>query len=389
MTHFESQHIEIKREMEEAAGQVRIMTVHGAKGLQAPIVILPDTVPTPNSQKVPMLLWPDKTGLTFPLWAPRSDDAPQVFKDKRLILENALDAESHRLLYVAMTRAADRLYVCGFKGGKSARKISWHSQVKAGLQTLEGVQVLEDGTLRYVKQRTAETGDKIKGQKKGSAENSPPPAWVYRMAPGEPDPPRPLVPSRATQEEDSFPVLSPLEAGQGLRFLRGNLTHKLLQFLPSFVPERQEEAARQYVETYGSDLTAEQRGSIVGEVLALISDPVTAPFFEAGGLAEVPVTALLDGGRILSGQIDRMVVRADSVWILDYKTNRPPPVDVSGVPKIYLRQMRAYRDAVRGIYPSKTVISALLWTDGPLLMILPDPELDMSCMADSRVKTGQ
>ena len=136
------------------------------------------------------------------------------------------------------------------------------------------------------------------------------------------------------------------------------------------------QGARIYVETYGVDLTEEQRESIVCEVLALMTDPVTAPFFEAGGLAEVPLTALLEGNRILSGQIDRLVVREDGVWILDYKTNRPPPPEVSGVPRIYLKQMRAYRDAVKAIYPAKTVISALLWTDGPRLMILPDPELD-------------
>ncbi len=373
---FESQHMEIKREMEEAAGQVRIMTVHGAKGLQAPIVILPDTVPTPNSQKVPMLLWPDKTGLTFPLWAPRSDDAPQLFKDKRHILERALDAESHRLLYVAMTRAADRLYVCGFKGEKSSKKISWHSQVKAGLQKLEGVQILEDGGLRYIKQRTAEAGDKIKDQKIVSAENSPPPAWVYRTAPGEPDPPRPLVPSQPSEQDDVFPVLSPLEAGHGLRFLRGNLTHKLLQFVPSFAPERRESAARHYVETYGAELPEEQRASIVREVLALTTDPVTSRFFDSDSLAEVPLTGLLEGRRLLSGQIDRLSVRPDGVWILDYKTNRPPPLNVSDVPKIYLRQMRVYRDAVRAITPAKDIFCALLWTDGPRLMILPDPELD-------------
>ena len=89
--------------------------------------------------------------------------------------------------------------------------------------------------------------------------------------------------------------------------------------------ERRAQGARIYVETYGVDLTEEQRESIVCEVLALMTDPVTAPFFEAGGLAEVPLTALLEGNRILSGQIDRLVVREDGVWILDYKTNRPPP----------------------------------------------------------------
>ncbi len=376
VAHFESLHKEIKREMEEAGRQVRIMTVHGAKGLQAPIVILPDTVPTPNSQKVPMLLWPDKTGLNFPLWAPRDDDAPQQYKEKRQILESALDAENNRLLYVAMTRAADRLYVCGFKGSRTAKRESWHDKVRMGLQRLEGVEILEDGGLRYARDQTAKTGDKIKGEMIGSMDRSDPPTWVYQAAPGEPDPPRPLVPSRATQEEDNFPVLSPLEAGQGLRFLRGNLTHKLLQFLPSFELERRAQGARIYVETYGGDLTEEQRESIVCEVLALMTDPVTAPFFEACGLAEVPLTALLEGNRILSGQIDRLVVREDGVWILDYKTNRPPPPELSGVPRIYLKQMRAYRDAVKAIYPAKTVISALLWTDGPRLMILPDPELD-------------
>lgn len=373
--HFESRHMEIKREMEEAGGQVRIMTVHGSKGLQAPIVILPDTVASTNSGKAPTLLWPDKTGLSFPLWAPRQGDAPRDYHRVRDRVKAKLEEESNRLLYVAMTRAADRLYVCGFKGSRSGSEESWHDKIRQGFERLEPVVRDENKRLRYVISQTRPP-DKVRAPAEKGADEEPLPVWLKRPAPGEPDPPRPLVPSRASEEEDSFPVLSPLADSHAYRFLRGNVTHKLLQFLPSFDAEARASAAEMYVNKHGAALDEDQRASIVREVLAVMNDPETRVFFAEDGLAEVPVTALLGGNKILSGQIDRLVVRTDDVWILDYKTNRPPPERVAEVPGLYLRQMKAYRDAVRAIYPGKAIVCALLWTDGPRLMILPDAEMD-------------
>lgn len=381
MQFFESNPTEIKREMEEAGGQVRIMTVHGSKGLQAPIVILPDAIPQKAGRKNSGLLWPDKTGLEFPLWSPRTDDEPEAYTKVRKQLEEKAAQEDARLLYVAMTRAADRLYVCGRKGAKgdNAYNVSWYKTIRDGLLQIPGCEELADESLRYETPQT-KAPDKMKDSTARAAEIPAVPAWVFESAPEEAVPPRPLTPSRQLAGEESgdkaLAALSPLAGGSQYRFLRGNLTHKLLQFLPQFPVEHREGAAREFMDRNGGGLPDEIRVSVVREVLAVLDHPETCAFFVPEGLAEVPVAALLEDNFALSGQIDRLVVGADHVWILDYKTNRPPPERAEDVPGVYIRQMRAYRDAVSKVYPGRAVTCALLWTDGPRLMVLPESILN-------------
>lgn len=374
---FESHTTEIKREMEEAGGQVRIMTVHGSKGLQAPIVILPDTIPSSSSSKVSGILWPDKTGLKFPLWAPRKDDEPNAYQAMKARLAEKAMQEDARLLYVAMTRAADRLYVCGRKGARSekAYEVSWYRTVREGMLGLEGVEETSEGLLRYRTEQNAEP-DKRRDGTGAVVRAHETPSWLRHEAPDEATPPRPLIPSKqlAGDEADDYEIaaISPLAGGQDFRFLRGNLTHKLLQFLPHFAVESRENAAMRFVDKNGGALPSEVRESIVREVLAIFEHPDTSVFFDQNGLSEVPLTALLEDNRALSGQIDRLVVENERVWVLDYKTNRPPPERPEDVPRAYLRQMRAYRDAIAGVYPGRQIVCGLFWTDGTRLMILPD-----------------
>lgn len=379
--YFESNPAEIKREMEEAGGQVRIMTVHGSKGLQAPIVILPDAIPQKAGRKNSGLLWPDKTGLDFPLWSPRGDDEPEAYSAVRGRLEEKAAQEDARLLYVAMTRAADRLYVCGRKGAKgdNAYSVSWYKTIRDGLLQVPGCAELADGRLRYETKQTAPP-DKMKVAAARALEIPALPAWGLAPAPEDAVPPRPLTPSRQLAGDEGggadITALSPLAGGTQYRFLRGNLTHKLLQFLPQFPVEHRGAAAAQFMDRNGGGLPGEIRPSVVREVLAVLDHPEYRAFFVPEGLAEVPVAALLEDNLALSGQIDRLVVGPDHVWVLDYKTNRPPPERAEDVARVYLRQMRAYRDAVTRIYPGRAVTCALLWTDGPRLMILPESILN-------------
>lgn len=381
--HFESNPVEIKREMEEAAGQVRIMTVHGSKGLQAPIVILPDTIPSKTGRKSSGLLWPDKTDLDFPLWAPRKEDEPQAYQAVKQRLDDKAAQEDQRLLYVAMTRAADRLYVCGRKParGDGGYEVSWYKTIRAGLSQLSGVQALADGTLRY---EIAQEGapDKARDAARTETDAFAAPEWLRRAPPEDLVPPRPLIPSRQLAGDEAggadLVALSPLESGTTYRFLRGHLTHKLLQFLPQFPVDRRERAAVQFTDRNGRGLPEEVRESVVREVLAILNHPEYRLFFAETGLSEVPVTALLDNNLALSGQIDRLAIGADRIWILDYKTNRPPPERAEDVSPAYIRQMRAYRDAISKVYPGRVVTCALLWTDGPRLMILPESILNLA-----------
>lgn len=363
--------IEIKREMEEAGSQIRIMTVHASKGLEAPIVILPDTTSVANRGTLDKFIWPEDSSLQVPLWAGRSGDGCSGFSRALEDKFDAQKAESARLLYVALTRARDRLYVMGAQG-RASSGATWYSLVADAFTRLDGVTTLENGRKRLVSAQQVDAVDRRAAPKAALPEDALP-AWLRHAPPQEETPPRTFIPSRGDDVTQLTPsgVPSPLSAGQPLRFRRGTLTHKLFQILPDLPLERRESAARFYIERAGSELGAEIREDIVRETLAILSHPEFAPVFGPSSLAEVPVSGLLPDGRLISGQIDRLVIADDEILIVDFKTNRPSPRSHGDIPQPYLQQLRAYRDTLGQIYPNSLIKCAILWTDQPLLMPVP------------------
>lgn len=367
---FGQDNTEVKRELEEGGDKVRIMTVHGSKGLQAPIVILPDTLLSSSGNKSTPLLLPDKTGLDFPLWRINKDNFPKKAGLYYKKLTDREEEEYYRLLYVAMTRAADRLYVAGYKGTKNAQAHSWYYKIKQAYERIDGIEKLEDDILRY-ETAQADKPDKKEDHSEKSELQPALPEWAREKAREEQYPARPIVPSRMAEDEEEKTFkdvfLSPLVSLQVNRFRRGNLTHKLLQFLPDIQADRQDKAAKEYLARYAHDISEDMAESICNEVMKILRNPEFAPFFANPSFAEVSVTGVSQDGRIISGQIDRLVIGPKEIWILDYKTNRPPPKDPKNIPHIYYRQMKAYKDLIKEIYPSHTLHCALLWTDGPFV----------------------
>ncbi|MBV8534554.1 MAG: UvrD-helicase domain-containing protein, partial [Alphaproteobacteria bacterium] len=375
---------EVKRDLEShARDEVRIMTVHGAKGLQAPIVLLPDTfqVPRPGVQGG-KLLWSRVAdgGPDLLLWSPQAARDDRLANAARAEQRWAQDAEYRRLLYVAMTRAQDRLYVCGYQDRSTPSDGCWYKLIEAGLAPiatrfeLAGAEGGITGPgLRF---ETAQ-----RRQIERAAAQAPPiaplkPEWADRAPPDEPDPPRPLVPSRPEGDEPPplapFPMGAPSDAAADTRrFRRGRLVHRLLQTLPDLPPVDRAAAARHFLARSAHRLPPAEQEALAREIMAVLEHPEWGGLFGANSLAEVPVVGRV-GARIVSGQIDRLVVSADAVLILDYKTNRPPPLRPADVSPIYVRQMAAYRAAIGGLYPGRRLRCALLWTDGPRLMELPD-----------------
>ncbi len=365
---MEHKDIEIKRETQESGGQVQIMTIHGSKGLQAPIVIMPDTIKNSTARKMNRMLWSNKTGLAMPLYSPRQDDDPKAYKEIYDKCSARDDEEYYRLLYVAMTRAADRLYIAGYIGSKGANEKSWYYKIRAAMQNDDSCKELKDYSLRIENPQKA-LPDKEQLSISNMNNDIALPKWALQKALKEPHTARPLSPSAPSIDECEIAV-SPLKSMNSKRFRRGNVTHKLLQFLPDFEETKRKEAALKFVHKNAADLSEEIRNEIVSEVMDIFSNPQYAPFFSVNSMAEVSLTGLMTDNRIVSGQIDRLVISEDEIWILDYKTNRPPPSDIKDVPQIYHKQMAAYRDAIKEIYPNHKINCALLWTDGPRLMIL-------------------
>ena len=364
---------EIKRDLDQGGiDAVRVITVHGAKGLEAPIVFLPDTAQVPimrtqllwTNHATPLLLWCSKADTLDPITARLCEDA-----------RTAQDREYHRLMYVAMTRAADRLYVCGWKTKRPVGlEESWYSLIKTGLESLPQTVALTENAqtiLRLSSQQTQPAKPKI--ETRDTIEAAPLPAWALTAPRAEETPPRRLAPSRAILAEPA--ALSPLKDDGKTRYQRGIIIHRLLQSLPDIPAPRRSKAAEAFVKRATWGLDEAMQNAIVAETLAVLDTPAFAPLFAAGSRAEVSVTGLI-GGYAVSGQVDRLAVTPTEVWIIDFKTNRPPPREAAKVDPAYIFQMATYRAALRSIYPSHTVRCVLLWTDGPFVMELESASMD-------------
>ena len=405
VTWFLQGEAQIKREQEShKADQVRIMTVHASKGLQAPIVFLPDTTKIlhdHNKGRV-RLLWPSEQavsengeGATVPLWSPRKEfDAP-VYADAQAAAADKQMEEYRRLLYVALTRAEDRLYVAGYKGARNLKKGCWYELVEnafpAGTETnvfkVDGLDVTdEDGVPQMIRriahpQTVPPVMDKQTddGKAAAAAVRKPLPVWALQSPAAEPVPPLPLAPSKPGEDEPA--VKGPLGAeDDGYRFKRGVIMHHLLEVLPQLPADHWPQTIAAWLARPALGLKPDVQKSFADEILAVLHHPDFAAIFAPGSRAEVPIVGLTGKNmalpKILSGQIDRLCVTDADVLVVDYKTNRPPPAAESGIPTIYLKQMAAYRSVLSKIYPDKTVRCALLWTDGPTLMPISEKLLD-------------
>jgi ATP-dependent helicase/nuclease subunit A len=378
---------EVKRESEGGGDEVRIMTAHGAKGLQAPIVIVPDTVALPRVDSA--IVWPvdPVSGVTVPVLTPRGDlDCAETTNRKVAARREALD-EYNRLLYVALTRAEDRLVVCGWSGKSDAPKDeSWYAAVARGFERLGAAResfagpwggeacVIASANEAGVETRAAATPPEI------VARISPPtwfptaPLWTIAPPPAEPARPRPLAPSRPEGVEmgEVPAATSPLLAQGGIdRFRRGRIVHALLQHVPDVPAKERNGAIARYLAAQG--MAADD--PIGAEVMAIVDHPILAPLFGPAGRAEVPLTGVL-GDTVIGGLVDRLAVLEDSVLLADFKTNRDPPTRAEDTPVAYLRQMASYRAVLRRVFPNRTVLGALIWTRAARVMTLDDALLD-------------
>jgi ATP-dependent helicase/nuclease subunit A len=352
--------------MEHAGGAVRVMTVHGAKGLEAPIVIVPDTTQIPQQEQRAGLLYTDDC-VFFSVQ--KAIEVAAIAAAKTALHDREME-EYRRLLYVALTRARDWLILAGYEMKKPpVHPESWYPMLENAAGEM-GATPDEDGVFAL--------GDDVgTGASDGRAAEAAEalPAFLRAPAPKEPVIPRILRPSDAAGEEEPA-LISPL-TDNGKRFRRGLLMHALLAALPNAPEHTRPQAAENYLAREG--VAPDDAAEIAAEALAILAHPDFAALFAEGSRAEVPIVAAmpeLGVGIRVSGQIDRLAVTADSVLIADYKTNRPPPKTPEDTPTLYRAQMALYRAALQKIYPKKRVSCALVWTDGARLMPLSDAMLD-------------
>jgi len=376
---------EVRREPEGPGDLVRVMTVHGAKGLQARLVILPDT--TGERLRGDPFAWlGDPDGDSVPVWVPRVAMRSERVRQAQEREADEDRAERNRLLYVALTRAQDRLVVCGWEPAKPPGPDAWYSMVRRGFERLGAAAepftalaghwageklVIESG------QRAPVAPPKAAA----SGEEAPLPSWAGRapdwrpvpLAP-EPQPPRPLAPSRPDRVElGTVPrTVSPLAAKPGVDpFLRGRLVHTLLQYLPDLPPGQWHDAARDYAGRPGFGLRPAQARRIAEEVLAVMEDPRLVSLFGAGSRAEQPLVGVV-GGTVVSGVADRVAVLPREVLVADYRTDRDPPERVEDTPALFVGQLAAYQAVLAAAFPDRPVRCFLVWTRAASVVPIPD-----------------
>ena len=372
---LDSAQVQIKREHDQGRNEVRVMTVHGSKGLEAPIVFLPDTCTLPVASGLQAKLYDLEVPELPPLWvgAKKHDDANASAARQRIA--DRAEEEHRRLLYVAMTRAEDRLYITGYENSRAMPPGCWYDLAATAICPQAEEITQDDGhTIWRLGTIPTKAVEAASGVDLARAP-TPLPLWIKAPPAQEPSPSRPLAPSHLPLGGAEEPVaLSPLQASNPDRYKRGRLIHRLLQLLPDIAAADRAPATERFLAQTLHGLSPEERIEIAAATLPILEDERFAPLFGPGSRAEVPLTGeiIREGGAIvMAGQVDRLLETLTQIAIIDFKTNRPAAKSTEEIAPAYVAQMAAYRALLRRAYPQKQVTCWLLWTDGPDLMEIP------------------
>jgi ATP-dependent helicase/nuclease subunit A len=368
---------EVKRDMEMARDEVRVMTVHGAKGLEANTVILADTTTKPTGPRDPRLL-PLSNGEM--VWATAQSEDTGAMTDARAKAQQEARDEYRRLLYVAMTRAKERLVIAGTQGERKIPDGCWYQLGEDALKADCVAEPADDGggeVLRYRKEpsQNTEPQKSTTNNLPAAAKPSSVPVWLTTNATSEISGVCTITPSSA--EDDA--VRAAVSGTRSAALLRGSLVHRLMQSLPDIPAGNRRKAADDYLARAGGKLAAEERAKLAEQVMLVLEDQRFYELFTHRSRAEAPIVGRLKlGGKTVrvAGQIDRLAVTQGSVLIADFKTNRPAPGRIEDVPEAYVRQLALYRAVLAKLYPDRPVRAALIWTEVPGLMELSAEMLD-------------
>jgi ATP-dependent helicase/nuclease subunit A len=371
---FDRGDVEIVRDPSAPLDAVRVMTVHGAKGLQAPLVILADATADPEARPRSTMEWEVGDGVKLPIFRPKKNQRSGP-------LDEAIDtadlrelAEHWRLFYVAATRAEERLEIAGALGPKAngvPSDNSWYAVADAALTTLGAGETPTARRSFAGSEPQPPTALVTKAEAIGARIDLP--AWARQPAPQESRPPRPLAPSSIGEDDVPDPPPTP---AMRVAAERGRLIHALFERLPAVAAGARATAADKWLATVGGVSDPAIRQDIATTVCDIIADPAHAALFGPDSLGEAPISAVVPGGHVIAGTVDRLLVEPHRVRVVDFKTGRRVPLTLDEVPEFHLRQMAAYAEALRVIFPGRAIEAALLYTAAPRLFDLPADLLD-------------
>jgi ATP-dependent helicase/nuclease subunit A len=366
---------EIIRSASDHIQQVRIMTVHASKGLEAPIVILPDTIRSKKrsaNNRESKIFFPDKSSLSMPIYIGRKEyQFPQSLKLQADAEERA-EQEYKRLLYVAMTRAQDRLYVYGAVREKSHSDKSWYYFMQKGFEGY-AAQHTHTEIAEPVQQKSV--SDEVKSSPAVALQPIEMPIILkQQVIHTEHDFSQhiPAAQDNYTHKIDTYTQASGQENSRGLAVRRGIIVHRMLELLANRPDSQRDKLAQHFLQTFATDIPSALQQDIHERVLRVLRMDQTRDYFGNNGRSEVAISGSLNGRKIV-GQIDRLVLTPSEILVLDYKTG-PVPANHQAIPAQYLRQMYHYVSLLESLYPQHRVRAGLLWTRGPEFMALP-PEI--------------
>jgi len=372
---FDRGDVEVVRDSAQPQGAVRVMTAHGAKGLQAPLVILADATGDPDASPMRGLAWNAiEDASPVPVFRPRKDELWGRLKTDAEEAAAREREEHWRLLYVALTRAEERLVIGGALGKRSKDgppANSWYAAVATAMDAL-GAAPVEDAVWSGARHFHG-----LKPESPGVRRSEPPasapevgalPDWLFRPAPVEARPPRPLAPSSIGTDRDADPPPGPAMRAAAER---GRLLHALFERLPPLPAARRFAAGLFWLEHSAGVADAGERQALVDDACRVIADPRFADLFSDGALSEAPIAAVV-AGEVIAGTVDRLLVTDTAVLVVDFKTGRRAPAGLDRLPEHHVRQMAAYVAALGAIFPHLPVRAGLLYTAGPVLFELSD-----------------
>ncbi len=364
---FDSSDVEIKRDPAKPENAVRVMTVHGAKGLQAPVVVLADATADPDYKRSRDLNWAPDDDTMVPLFRPKKEDLAGSLQSSAEAQDRREREEHWRLLYVALTRAEEHLIIGGALRPKQIKngmgEGCWHVQIGQALKAL-GAQP-EGDALILTKEEPPKPGEKrddaIELWSGGM------PDWATNAARPEARPPRPLAPSaiEAPDDEASPPPSDAMRRAAR----RGVLLHSLFERLPGVAPSERKGAAARWLEHAAGVTDPAERNELVAAALSVITHGDFEAVFSPQSLAEVPLAGIV-GGRVIAGAVDRLLITETDVLVIDFKTGRRVPRSADAVSRHHKAQMGAYAAVLSDIFPDRVVRAALLYTSGPALIEL-------------------
>jgi ATP-dependent helicase/nuclease subunit A len=368
---FDRGDVEIKRDPGKPENAVRVMTVHGAKGLQAPVVVLADATSDPDYKKSSELNWQPEDDLPIPLFRPKAADRVGSLQSSAEVQDKREREEHWRLLYVAMTRAEEHLFVGGALKPKQIKNGMgpgcWHRQIGQALENI-GAQTLDDTRVYAL-----EEPPRSKPKRDDAIEfwTGAMPDWAIGAARPEARPPRPLAPSAIEVIDDEASPPPSEEMRRAAR--RGVLLHSLFERLPGVVPTERAAVAARWLEHSAGVSDPAERDELVAAALAVITNSDFEAFFSPEALAEAPLAGVV-AGRVIAGTVDRLIVTDTDVLVVDFKTGRRVPGSADTVSRHHKAQMAAYAAVLADVFPDRKVRAALLYTSGPKLITL-SPEI--------------